>query len=329
MGSKNKRISLSDILGDEEDINISEINIDDDGVEYKSGVVQWSVIGNAFYPTGKTEEKLPSGFYELEYDPRRDEFFLRKRNIITEEILRLPDNNFELILEDIKKFWTSQNKYNNHSFIYKRGIILYGHPGCGKTSLIQLVSENLINDHKGIIINITQPDHIYDFNKIMVPLREIEPDRKIILILEDIDNFINVDKALLTKLLQILDGSNKLDNIITIATTNYQEKLEERIANRPSRFDRRYEIGLPSKEVRKYYIEKKLSIEELKNINLNEWVKVSEGFTLDHLKELLLSVFVLGYDFKDAVNEIKSMMNGKLKANGQLGTKGNIGFNVQ
>ena len=82
----------------------------------------------------------------------------------------------------------------------------------------------------------------------MVPLREIEPDRKIILILEDIDNFINVDKALLTKLLQILDGSNKLDNIITIATTNYQEKLEERIANRPSRFDRRYEIGLPSKE---------------------------------------------------------------------------------
>jgi len=53
--------------------------------------------------------------------------------------------------------------------------------------------------------------------------------------------------------LNLLDGVKQVDNIIYIATTNYPELLEERILNRPSRFDRRFHIGTPSAEVRKFY----------------------------------------------------------------------------
>jgi hypothetical protein len=71
-------------------------------------------------------------------------------------------------------------------------------------------------------------------------------------------------------LLNILDGIGQMENTIYLATTNYPEKLKERILNRPSRFDRRYKIEKPDSNIRKFYFEKKLRDEDLKNINLDE-----------------------------------------------------------
>ena len=43
------------------------------------------------------------------------------------------------------------------------------------------------------------------------------------------------------------------DGILTIATTNHPEEIDDAILNRPSRFDVKYNFALPSFELRKKY----------------------------------------------------------------------------
>ena len=103
--------------------------------------------------------------------------------------------------------------------------------------------------------------------------------------LEDIDSFVGKDGSYSeTVLLNFLDGAGSCDGVVTIATTNYPEKLQERITNRPSRFDRRYEVIKPNAETRKFYIENKLQKGDLQRVNIPDLVDKTEGFTIDHLK---------------------------------------------
>jgi SpoVK/Ycf46/Vps4 family AAA+-type ATPase len=204
---------------------------------------------------------------------------------------------------------------------------MYGPAGCGKTSLISLLAKELI-EKNGIILNITGT-HQLDFYEFAIKdIRKIEKDKPIIVIIEDIDGY--GESGYVSKLLNILDGAYQTDNVIIIATTNYPERLEERFSSRPSRFDVRVSIELPSPDVRKFYIKAKLKPDDLKKIDIDEWVKLTEGFTLDHLKELILLTFVLENDFDESLNKIKEMLKhttieavsikGKAKGVGFLGS---------
>lgn len=279
---------------------------------YKKGYTQWLIQGDKFIPIEPTTNKLPKGFYNIQWNDILQKYVLCKRNIILEDLYILPDDNYISILNDIQTFWKSKPIYKKYNYVYKRGILLYGKPGCGKTSLINLLAKDLIDNYNGIIINIKDDTDLYHFDEVIYTLREIEPNLKIIVILEDIDNFLDdKDKELQTKLLNILDGNMQCNNIVILATTNYPEQLEERISNRPSRFDHAYEITLPNDKIRKFYIETKLSKEDLKTIDINKWIKNTNEFTIDHLKELILSVFVLGYDFNISLERIKTMLYNK------------------
>ena len=60
---------------------------------------------------------------------------------------------------------------------------------------------------------------------------------------------------------------------------------------------------------------------------IDEWVKLTEGFTLDHLKELILLTFVLENKFDDSLSKIKEMLkNPVIKNVGIKGAKQTIGF---
>ena len=129
------------------------------------------------------------------------------------------------------------------------------------------------------------------------------------------------DRYSTTKLLNILDGVKQIENVVYIATTNYPEKLQERITNRPSRFDRRYKVEMPSNEIRRSYIKNKLSDQDISNIDIDRWVKETDNMSLSHLKELIISVVVMGKDFDEALNSLKEM-----KKSPSIRKGGNLGF---
>ncbi len=111
------------------------------------------------------------------------------------------------------------------------------------------------------------------------------------------------------------------NGVVYIATTNYPEKLQERITNRPSRFDRRYKVELPNADIRRTYIKNKLTDNDLSGINIEEWVEKTEGMSLSHLKEVVISVIVMDRTFEETIINLEG-----LSEKPRIKGSGNVGF---
>lgn len=281
-----------------------------------------SLKDDEYLPGFKPVDQVPAGLYEIQWNSNVGTHSLKKQPIHTDELYALPSREIVDILKDIESFWNNVDLYKKYKFVHKRGILLYGDPGCGKSGIIQLCIKHIIEEKNGIVINIKDEDGVKFFSDFIPTLRKIEPNRPLIVLLEDIDALAGEDHYSTTKLLNILDGVRQIENVVYIATTNYPEKLQERITNRPARFDRRYEVAMPSAEIRKAYLESKLSKEDLERIDMEDWLLCSEGMSLAHLKELVISVIVLGQPFLESAKRLGEMKKmPKIKKGGSIGFK--------
>lgn len=259
-----------------------------------SKYIQWTTNDNeTFFPVGKTTNVLPPGCYKVQESMQG--LYLQKQDIRDSSLIKLPDSNAEKVLGEIKKFWASKQKFIEHKLPYKRGILLFGPPGSGKTSTLRTAMEDVMT-RDGIVLEYSNP---HSFLAGYQMIRQIHKDKPMIALMEDLDSKLGYDS---TELLQILDGVHDLNNIVFVATTNYPEKLGSRIFNRPSRFDRKFKIGMPSAESRKVYLQHKGVTEDI-----DTWVKDTEGLSIAHLAELYTAVMVFEDSYAQAVKIIKSM----------------------
>jgi SpoVK/Ycf46/Vps4 family AAA+-type ATPase len=142
----------------------------------------------------------------------------------------------------------------------------------------------------------------YVLSECLKKLRDVEPERPVVVILEDLDAIISENGE--SQTLALLDGEKSIDNVVFIATTNYPENLDGRVVNRPSRFDRVIKIDMPSNKAREYYLKERF---DLSKEELASWVAASKGFSLAHLKELAISVKCFGNPFEAEVERLKKM----------------------
>jgi hypothetical protein len=264
-------------------------------------LVQWTTSdNNMFFPANHTTQVLPCGVYEIAECQRG--IYFEKVPIKTEGLVRFPQTNSNKVLEEIQTFWTKESRFRSYDLSYKRGIMLWGPAGGGKSSTIQLIMKDVI-DRSGIVIKFTHPTLFISGIRI---LRQVQPDTPVVIIMEDIDAILeNFNES---SVLNILDGCEQLDKIVFLATTNYPERLGARIVNRPSRFDKRFKIGYPNIESRRLYFESLMhgDMDKL-GVNLEQWVKDTKGFSLAHLKELFVAVCILGDDYKETICTLESM----------------------
>ena len=314
----NSTKKIEDLPGYKEELEVELENNQD-----ISKLCQWQNHGSGkFTPCTKTQHSIPPGVYQPAFSNTIGEY-LKSIPFRNDELLLFPDPIYLEVINSIKSFWSKKSYYNKYEFTYKRGILLYGEPGCGKSCIISQCISHLIKQVGGIVINITNSDQLQVFSDFLPNIREVEPHRPIITILEDVDALV---QRRATSVLNLLDGVKQVDNIIYIATTNYPELLEERILNRPSWFDRRFHIGTPSAEVRKFYFQNKIKSEDLKHIDLKMWISETEGFSIAHLKELIISVFVLDYTFEHALARLSGMMKDSDIKKCSLKKQSGIGF---
>ena len=272
-----------------------------------------------FVPSFKSVDQVPSGIYELQYNRNVSQITLKKQPFKTDELYQLPSYEIQDILKDIQDFWDRRDKYREYNFVHKRGILMYGEPGCGKSGIIQLIAKQLI-ENNGIIINIKDQDDVDFFIDFIATFRKIEPNRPLIVLLEDLDSIAGENTYSTSKLLNILDGVKQIEDVVYIATTNYPEKLQERITNRPSRFDRRYKVELPNEEIREAYIRHKLKEDDLQKVDIQEWVKRTEGMSLSHLKEVVISTIVMGREFEEVMDNLEGLKKApSIKGSGKMG----------
>lgn len=260
---------------------------------------QWAVGGNSkFIPIGSTIPILTAGVYEAFAQPGA--WGVEKLEVASDNIYILPDMATQTIMDEAQKFWSSEDKYRTHKLLYKRGILLWGPPGGGKTVAVKMLINELVK-RDGIVLLVSNVNLSI---VVLKAIRRIEPKRNLIVVFEDIDEIINYNGE--ASVLSMLDGENNIDNILHIATTNYPDKLGARIINRPSRFDRRVRVGMPTSAARRAYLEQATK-DGLTSEQLDKWTLDTEDMSIAHLRELVAAVYCLDQPYTDVVERLKKM----------------------
>jgi hypothetical protein len=79
-------------------------------------------------------------------------------------------------------------------------------------------------------------------------------------------------------------------------------------------------VELPNEDIRRAYIEHKLSEDDLKGIDIEEWIKKTEGMSLSHLKEVVISVIVMGRTFEETIDNLEGLKKTPtIKGSGKMG----------
>lgn len=203
------------------------------------------------------------------------------------------------IISDITTFFDSEEMYTSLNIPWKRGIILHGTPGNGKTLSIKALINTLQTSTRKIpslyVKNLDNcsygPKH--SIRDIFSRARTMAP---CLLIFEDLDSLVT-DK-IRAYFLNEVDGLESNDGICMIGSTNHLNKLDPAIAKRPSRFDRKYHFGLPGLAEREAYcaywgekLEGKETV-EVTTVVAKATAGFTEGFSFAYLKELFLSSLV-------------------------------------
>lgn len=272
---------------------------DDTSDEIEQMYVQWTTSDNkTFFPASKSVKQLDPGLYDIRQTSQGHIFF-EHVPMTTENILRFPETNSEAVVKEIEMFWNKEKMFVDHNLTFKRGVLLWGPPGGGKTCTIKLAIHDLIK-RNGIVVKFTHPTIFSHGVRI---LRDIQKHTPVIVLMEDIDAIIEHFNE--SEVINILDGVDMIEKVVFLATTNYPEKLGARILNRPSRFDRRFKIGMPNEQSRKMYIERLL--DGKKDVDVARWVADTDQLSIAHIRELFIAVVFLENDYEIALKRLKGM----------------------
>ncbi|NWS79614.1 BCS1 protein, partial [Toxostoma redivivum] len=162
----------------------------------------------------------------------------------------------ERLVQDVKEFINNPKWYNERGkapvwwIPYRRGYLLYGPPGCGKSSFITALAGEL--EYSICLLSLS--DHSLSDDRLN-HLLSVAPQQSIIL-LEDVDAaFVSRDLAAenpavyqgmgrltFSGLLNALDGVASTEARIVFMTTNYVDRLDPALV-RPGRVDLKQYVG--------------------------------------------------------------------------------------
>jgi hypothetical protein len=193
------------------------------------------------------------------------------------------------LYRDLAAFFEAQPIYERAGIAWKRGVVLIGPPGNGKTHAVKALINAL--GKPCLYVKSFSSQHADDHHNIRSVFAQARETAPCILVLEDLDSLITEHNR--SFFLNELDGFAANTGVVTIASTNYPERLDQAILARPSRFDRKYHFGLPAQAERLEYLQLwSAGLEDAMRPGADTMAQVAAdtaGFSFAYLKELLVA----------------------------------------
>ena len=201
----------------------------------------------------------------------------------------------ETIRRHTVEFLRHADRWTQHGIPVKRGIILAGKPGTGKT----VICKALMSEAKGItclLANAYSAERDEYFANLYSIAQDLAP---CIVFIEDLD-LVGQERIWggyhgtpqLIALLAEMDGITEKDRIVTVATTNNADTLDEALSKRPGRFERVINILPPSANLRALQIETLMSKIPLSNDLKDYLVRRTEGFSPAQVQETVFGLVI-------------------------------------
>jgi cell division protease FtsH len=170
----------------------------------------------------------------------------------------------------------------------KRGLLLYGPPGAGKTHTTRYIVKQMV----GTTVILLSGQSLHFIGMVSTLARELQPAA---VVLEDVD-LVAEDRGygpgpspVLFTLLDAMDGAAADADLLFLLTTNRADLLEPALAARPGRVDVAIEIELPDADARRrlFAVYSRTLPLVLTEAEIDEVVERTDGVTASFVKELL------------------------------------------
>ena len=216
--------------------------------------------------------------------------FVERPTLSREDVI-LPEGLLDRVSEHVLGIAEHRSVLAAHGQHLKRGILLFGPPGTGKTHTMRY----LLSQSPGttaVLLSGGSLQFIHDAAKVA---RAHQPA---IVVLEDCDliaedrSFGPMATPLLFEVLDALDGIDADADVAFLLTTNRVEQLERALSQRPGRVDLAAEIPLPDTEGRRALIQ--LYAGELfSDAAVDDAAAGTDGTTASFAKELVRRAVLL------------------------------------
>lgn len=184
----------------------------------------------------------------------------------------------------------TQNKalYESHNIPFKRGILLCGKPGTGKTMVCRWLMQSCIN--KGFSYKIIT---LEDYEKArsnghVSTIFQRNTKQPGILFFDDMDVLVKDRKSgttELNKFLTEMDGIMPTEGSVFIFTTNLVKELDDAFV-RPGRIDLFLTFSMPSKKLRERFIREHFHADLLDKISVDDVTEKTHDYSFAELEEI-------------------------------------------
>ena len=218
-----------------------------------------------------------------------------ERPTMGEDDLILPAATFEDVRRQVVGVNRNRDRLRAAGQHLKRGVLLYGPPGVGKTHTVRYLLAQLTDT---TIVELTG-ETLGAIREACSIARSLQPA---MIVVEDVDliaqerDHYSGETPLLFTLLNEMDGLADDADVVFLLTTNRADQLEPALASRPGRVDQAVHIDVPDRAARRRLIELYRGLLEVDPSRIDGVLDRTEGVTASFLKELLRRAAVVAAD---------------------------------